>query len=242
MKTVKSFNSYSFGLGFALCSALAFIIGSASAVQHEGHDHQHGHDHNHDHAHQGHDHKGQAQQGQMPQGMTAEQMKKMMEYQKLATPGSHHKELEYFVGTWNVTSKIYAMGPENPPMTSTGTSKVKWVLDKRYVMENFKGSMMGQPYEGLGMTGYDNFRNLYVGSWCSSMDTQFLTMKGQKNPETGKMVMYGEMDEPGLVTGRYCKYVTTIIDEDHYKFEIIDLHAGDDYRVIELDYTRIEKG
>ncbi len=47
------------------------------------------------------------------------------------------------------------------------------------------------------------------------------------------------MDEPMLgVVGRLVKYVTRIIDDDTHVFEIFDLHADDDYKVIEVTYER----
>ena len=47
------------------------------------------------------------------------------------------------------------------------------------------------------------------------------------------------MDEPMLnVIGRTVKYETKIIDENKHTMKIFDLHAGDDYLVIELIYTR----
>ena len=51
--------------------------------------------------------------------------------------------------------------------------------------------------------------------------------------------LYGEMDEVMLgVVGRTVKYVTRIVDADKHVFEIIDLHAGDGYKVVEITYTR----
>jgi hypothetical protein len=136
---------------------------------------------------------------------------------------------------------MYMGGPGSTPMVSEGTSEMKWVLDGRFVMDTHHGSMMGQPYKGIGLTGYDNYRNMYEASWCSNMGTNYLTMRGARNPKTGVFTYYGEMDEPALkVVGRTVKYVTRIVDKDHYVFEIIDLHAGDDYKVIEIAYERVK--
>ena len=47
------------------------------------------------------------------------------------------------------------------------------------------------------------------------------------------------MDEPMLdVIGRTVKYVTRIISEDEHVFSIYDLHAGDDYKVLEITFKR----
>ncbi len=174
-------------------------------------------------------------------GMTAEQMAAMAEWARISTPGDAHTHLDYFVGRWKTKTKVYMGGPGSPPEESDGQSIMKWVLGGRFIMDEHKGTMMGQPYEGIGMTGYDNYRNLYISSWCSNMGTNMLTMAGMRHPETGIFTYYGEMDEPSMnVMGRTVKYVTRIIDADHYTFEIIDLHAGDDYKVIELAYERVK--
>jgi len=173
--------------------------------------------------------------------MSPEEQAAMAEWMKLSQPGEHHKHLNYFVGKWKTKTKMYMGGPGTPAMESQGTSSMKWILGGRFLMEEHHGSMMGQPYEGIGITGYDNFRNLYTSSWQSNMQTNSLTMTGTRYPKTGVFTYYGEMDEPALdVVGRTVKYVTRIVDHDHYTFEIIDLHAGDDYKVIEIEYERVK--
>lgn len=171
--------------------------------------------------------------------MTPEQAAMMAEWTKIAAPSEHHKHLERFVGHWKTTTKMWMGGPGSPPMVSPGTSDIKLVLGGRFLMEEHHGTMMGQPYEGIGMTGYDNYRNMYMSSWCSNQGTNMLTMTGMRNPDTGVFTYYGEMDEPRLnVTGRTVKYVSRSINTDKFVFEIIDLHAGEDYKVIELTYER----
>ena len=168
-----------------------------------------------------------------------EEMAAMAESMKIAAPGEHHKHLEYFIGKWKTKTKMWMGGPGSEAMESDGTSEFKWVLGGRWVMEEHKGSFMGMPYEGIGLSGYDNYRNMYVGSWYSNMGTNVLSMSGMRHPETGLFTSYGEMDEPAMkVVGRTVKYVTKIIDKNSYVFSIIDLHAGDDYKVIEITYTR----
>ena len=157
----------------------------------------------------------------------------------MAAPGEHHKHLEHFVGTWDTVTSMWMSGPDGPATESKGTSTVKWILGGRFILEEHHGLMMGMPYEGLGMTGYDKFKNLYVGSWSSNMDTQLLTMRGMRHPKTGEFTFYGEMDEPTLqVYGRTVKYVNRIVSPDKHVFTIYDLHAGDDYKVIEITYQR----
>jgi hypothetical protein len=39
------------------------------------------------------------------------------------------------------------------------------VLGGRFVEQRYAGNFMGQPFSGLGYTGYDNYRKKYIGSW-----------------------------------------------------------------------------
>jgi len=178
-----------------------------------------------------------------------QEMQQMMEQMmKTMKPGEHHKLLQSSVGTWDVTTKIW-MDPAAPPSLTKGTSECKWVLDGRFVMEDFKsefpmGAMTGGqvkniPWYGMGLFGYDNFRNMYVGCWADTMGTQLLTMKGTASPDGKTFTYYGEMDEPELsMIGRTVKYQTKYIDNDTHVFTIYDLAAGDNYKVVEVTYTR----
>ena len=101
-----------------------------------------------------------AQEG-MP-AMSAEEMAHMQEYMKLMQPGEAHKGLHYYVGVWDTVTKVWMGGPGTQAMESAGMSTFKSVLGGSWIMEEHTGSMMGMPYNGIGMMGYDNYKNLYV--------------------------------------------------------------------------------
>lgn len=178
-----------------------------------------------------------------------EEMAEMMKrWQAVATPGPHHKTLEHFVGTWDLTIRSWMGGPDSPPSESKGICETKWVLDGRFIEDKVKSDMM-MPDEtgemkkvvflGQGLTGYDNFKNMYVSTWADNMGTALILSKGSMDP-TGKLLTcYAEMDEPMLnVQDRMIKMVTRIIDKNKHVMEMHDLHAGDGYKVMEIIYTR----
>src|ERR1700682_562750 len=80
---------------------------------------------------------------------------------KAGTPGDQHKKLEHFVGTWDAKVKMWNK-PGDPPTDAAGTSDSKSVLGGRFVEEHFEGTFMGQPFSGMGITGYDNVKKKYV--------------------------------------------------------------------------------
>jgi len=171
--------------------------------------------------------------------MTSKEQAMMEACMKVATPGENHKHLQSLIGNWNTSTKIWMGGPGTHAMETNGTAQCRWVLGGRFVQEVYKGEFMGQPYEAMGMTGYDNYKNMYVASWADTAGTQLLTSKGQRDPSGKVFTFYGEMDDPTInISGKSTKYVTKIINENKRVFEIIDLHAGDDYKVMEITYTR----
>ena len=94
---------------------------------------------------------------------------------KHATPGPQHAELQKDVGEWKCEMQEFMM-PGSPPQT--GTAKVTSILGGRFTMEEFKGSMMGQPFEGIALTGYDNTLGRYDTTWIDSMGTSIMVMHG----------------------------------------------------------------
>lgn len=171
------------------------------------------------------------------------------DWMQLIRPGRFHGAMEPSIGAWETTTKIWVAGPENEPVVTQGRAERKWILGGRFVMEELTtefplaaisgGQAENIPWSGMGLFGYDNFRNMYVGCWADTMGTQLLTMKGSVSPDGAIFTYFGEMDEPGLgVIGRTVKYQTKIVDADTHVFSIYDLHAGTDYRVVEVTYKR----
>jgi hypothetical protein len=84
-------------------------------------------------------------------------MRAMMEvYQKLGIPGAPHKLLASMAGSWNTKLRSWPE-PKKPPMESTGTCEQKIVLGGRFLQQEFTGDMMGNPFTGIGFTGYRHF-------------------------------------------------------------------------------------
>ena len=98
-------------------------------------------------------------------------------YKKLATPGEPHKLLASLAGNWTTKTKEW-MEPGKPPMESTGSAEMKMLLDGRFLQQEYSGQMMGQPFSGLEIIGYDNLRKRYVTTWMSTMGTGTFIMEG----------------------------------------------------------------
>lgn len=174
------------------------------------------------------------------QGDAANMQEMMKRWQESATPGPAHKKLEPLVGTWDTVSRMWMQGPGKPPVESKGTAEIRWVLGGRFLLEEAKGEMMGQPFQGMGLTGYDNFKKKYIFSWADSSETALYTALGDIDSTGVVMTSYGQMDEP--MTGerdKRVKYVTRMINQDKHVFEIYDnVGKPGEFVAVEITYTR----
>ncbi len=162
-------------------------------------------------------------------------MKKWME---VATPGSQHKALEAFIGEWDVVSKWW-MAPEAPPTESKGTSKVASILGGRFMQETHSGELMGKPLNGIGITGYDNFKKKFVSFWIDDGGTGMYTSEGTADAAGKVFTFAGKMDDP--MTGekdKPMKFTITIVDRNKRVFEMHDLSKGKKSLCAEMTYTR----
>ncbi len=163
----------------------------------------------------------------------------MKEYLKISQPGPAHKHFERYVGTWTYTMKTW-LDPEKPPTESTGTCEYKLLFGGRYLVQEFHGSFMGQPFEGMGITGYDNFRKQYASVWMDNLGTAVLNSAGQFDPATKTITLTGLMDEP--LTGEKNKQFRTtdrFLDDNTGQFEMYDTIPGKgEIKVMAITYTR----
>ncbi len=165
-------------------------------------------------------------------------MQAMMEvYAKLATPGAPHKALASLEGSWNAKIKTW-MEPNTPPMESEGTSEQKMILGGRFLQQEFTGQMMGNPFTGIGITGYDNHTKKYVSTWMDSMGTAVLLFEGTGSADGKTVTQEARYDDPikGPIKWRS---VTRIVDDNTFSFEMYEADKrGKEEKMMEITYTR----
>jgi hypothetical protein len=162
----------------------------------------------------------------------------MMElYTKLATPGEPHKLFAGLAGSWTTKTKEW-MEPNKPPTESTGSVEMKMLLDGRFLQQEFTGEMMGKPYTGIGINGYDNLRKRYVTTWMDTMSTAIFTMEGTAGADGKTITLVGQHPEPdgGQMTHRA---IWKIVDNNTQTFEMYGAHhGGKEMKMMEITYTR----
>ena len=134
-----------------------------------------------------------AAQGQ-PQ-MTPEARAEMEAYQKAGTPGPQHQALAATAGDYDIRMKNWH-DAAGAPMEETGTVRRTMTLDGRVLVEELNGTMMGQPYAGRGMMGYDNVTGKYWSTWTDNMSTGIVLTEGTCDAQAKNCTFTGSWNDP----------------------------------------------
>jgi hypothetical protein len=155
-----------------------------------------------------------------------------------AMPGEHHKLLERMAGEWK-THIEYRMTADSPVVESEGTCRRKWILGKRFLLEEFDGGNLGLPFQGLAIYGYDEFEKKYASVWVDTMNTAMTTSKGTCEPPCDLISFVGTHGDPWTGKKRSSRGVTRFIDETSHALELHESGAdGREFKMLEIIYTR----
>jgi hypothetical protein len=137
--------------------------------------------------------------------------------QDMHVPGPEHQKLAKGAGSWDCV--VEAMGMDGKPATSKATSETKMLPGGFWLVEEFTGDFMGQPFQGHGVFGYDPAKAKYVGSWVDSMAPSLLVMEGTFDRDGKVQTMIGQ--GPGM-DGKMTtlRMVTTWKDDNTKVFQM----------------------
>jgi hypothetical protein len=161
-------------------------------------------------------------------------MKAMM---AAATPGESHQMLAKSAGSWTGTVTMW-MQPGAPPTVSQAQATNEMIMGGRYLKSTNSGNVMGMPFEGVGITGYDNVRKQFVNSWIDNMGTGIMTMSGAWDAASKSIVYTGSMADPVSGKDMAFREVWKFVDNDHQVMEMYNQIDGKEVKSMEISYTR----
>jgi uncharacterized protein DUF1579 len=165
-------------------------------------------------------------------------------WMKSAMPGENHRLLNAAIGEWDADCKFWmSPDPGAPAAESHGTMTNSWILDNRFVKQEFKGTMdMGggtpMPFTGLGYMGYDNNKKKYTATWMDSMSTGVMYNEGSYDAGSKTFTFTGEHVDPHAKTVRE-RDTVRIVDDNNHVFTMYATEPGLPERKIgEISYHR----
>ena len=177
-----------------------------------------------------------AQDKNAPQ-MTPEQQAEMDAYIKAGTPGAVHAELAKTAGSYDLAIKHWHE-PGTEASVEKGTATRTMVLGGRVLVEDMSSTMMGQPFTGHGMHGYDNVTGKHWSTWNDSMSTGLMTSEGSCDAKQA-CTFSGSWVDPvkkTTVTSRMTSHWTSPTTE------VFEMYGpapdGKQFKMMEITYTK----
>jgi len=171
--------------------------------------------------------------------MSKEQQEMMAAMERVGAVRAEHKQLEYFTGNWKAVTTLW-MDPKAPPVKSEGTSRNESIFGGRYIELYYDGNMMGQPFSGRGVFGFDNLSGRYFSTWMDSMSTGMWLVYGTYDKAANTYTFKGSMDDPMKAGAKVpIRQVVRVVDPSHYVFEWNETRGGKEAKTMQVDYTKL---
>ena len=149
-----------------------------------------------------------------------------------AQPAPEHALLAKMAGRWK--AEITSADPAAP---DTGDYEAEIELGGLWLTSEFSGTMMGSPFVGHDLFGFDPFKKKYVGCWTDSWSSYMVVSEGDYDAATKTLTMSGDSVDPA--SGGIVRMVnrTKFVDDDHMLFT---MHMGgaDAPAMMTIRYTR----
>jgi Protein of unknown function (DUF1579) len=162
----------------------------------------------------------------------------MKNWQAYMTPGDMHKMLAKSDGEWNgdVTMWMY---PGAPEQKSTSKAVNKMIMNGLYQEANHTGNMMGMPFNGKSIVGYDNHLNEFISTWIDNMGSGIMMMKGPWDDATKTINLKGKMIDAGTKAETAVRETFKIIDDNTQEMEMFVMTPdGKEFKTMNIKYTR----
>lgn len=169
--------------------------------------------------------------------MSPEEAAMMAAYQQAGTPGPQHAALAKMAGTYDMSIRSWH-APGAEPSVETGTATRSMALGGRVMVEEAQATMMGQPFTGHGMHGYDNVTGRHWSTWNDSMSTGLMVSDGTCD-DAGACTFTGSWNDP-VTKGKVNARMTTKWTSP--TVEVFEMYApgpdGKEMKMMEITYTK----
>ena len=158
----------------------------------------------------------------------------------MVKPGPEHAILKQDVGVWDATVES-TMEPGGTPEISKGVETNVLLGEGLWLIQDYRGEFLGMPFLGHTISGYDPFKQKYVGSWVDTMSPGVWATEGTYDPATQTMTTWMEGPCP---TGQIMKMRSTCVRKDAHT-RVFSMYSpaemGEPFVMMKITYTRRAK-
>lgn len=170
---------------------------------------------------------------------TQEQEEHMKQYLEATAPGAHHEAFKSRAGKWNAEIKIFG-APGTEPAVAKATSTYEVIMGGRFMTQRIEGEVMGSPFVGMGVSGFDKTSGKHTTYWFDNTGTQSVYSEGECSDHCMKEWYQTSITDAMTGQESKVKMVTKVISDDKHVFEWYQAGAdGEMAKTMEIVYTRI---
>ncbi|MGZ3182614.1 MAG: DUF1579 family protein [Telluria sp.] len=107
-------------------------------------------------------------------GRTEAQMQNWM---AATRPVAEHAKLAALAGAWKVHQRDFDQAGA-PWSEADGTAEFGTFLDGRFLQQELHTALMGHPFNGVSLLGYNRESGQYVGTWMDNFGTSMMPLHG----------------------------------------------------------------
>lgn len=146
------------------------------------------------------------------------------------------QHLAFLAGTWDVEFRHKFDPTATDWIVEEATTVSEMILDGCFVRSQFTGSMMGMPFKGVEILGYDRETEQWQATWMDNMGARISFMQGERKDD-GSIVMTGTDYMQGMPM--QVRYVISEVTDTSYEWSMEVSMDGENYnQVAGATYTK----
>lgn len=98
--------------------------------------------------------------------------------------------------------------------------------------------MMGMPFEGMSLLGYDNAKKIFTSTWIDNFGTGTMTLEGTWNVATKSIEFKGKAVDPMTGKDMAVKELVKFTDNDNQEMQMYEMRNGTEIKTMEIKFTR----
>ena len=155
--------------------------------------------------------------------------------------GRPHHFLAQLAGNWTGTSRLWLESDKLTDESSVAGS-IQLLLDGRFALYLYQGSIEGEPQLGMFTFGYNTLLDRYEASWVDSWHNNTSIMFCTGNPTEHGFFVLGHYPNPSGGPDWGWRTEVALLDEDHLLITAYNIIPdGEEVKATEANLTRVKK-
>ena len=155
--------------------------------------------------------------------------------------GSPHHFLAQLAGSWTGTSKLW-LEPDKLTDESSVAGSIQLLLEGRFMLYLYQGSIQGEPQLGMFTFGYNTTLDRFEASWVDSFHNNTAIMFCTGSVKGNGFFVLGSYPDPNGGPDWGWRTEVALLDEDHLLITAYNIDPeGGEAKATETRLMRVKK-